>query len=248
VQIIKRLEYKYFVPYERLDALRRRFLAGMQHDDFSRRMTASRYTVRSIYYDTPNFRFYHEKLQSVKNRKKLRIRTYNQPAADSPAFFEIKHKFGNVIYKERMKVPLDDAPALLEDGEALKITELPAADRTILNKFFLLFDKLILEPKVLVTYEREALQGLDDQRLRVTFDLNTRSYAYPEWQDLFREDDLNAINDNCFILEIKFDEWMPFWVQRIVSDYDLHRQSISKYCKGLEEWLSLKHGRRGWKI
>ncbi len=224
-------------------------MVGMQHDDFSRKMPDRRYTVRSIYYDTRNFLFYYEKIQGLKTRKKLRIRTYNQPSNSSVGFFEIKRKFGSVIYKERMYVPLEQVTAVM-DGDAGQefIYKLPQLDRTVLGKFLLYYHKLLLEPKVLVTYEREALQGLDDQRLRVTFDLNVRSYAYPQWGDIFREADMQTINDQCFILEIKFDEWMPFWVRRIVSDYDLHNQSISKYCEGLENWLSLNCRRRGWKV
>lgn len=113
------------------------------------------------------------------------------------------------------------------------------ADRNAFEKFLLLVYKLSLEPKVLITYEREALMGRDDQRLRVTFDLNVRSYVYPEFKDIFREADLKTINERCFILEIKFDEWMPVWVRRIVAKFDLRQQSISKYCNGLDEWLSL---------
>jgi len=248
MQIFRRLEYKYFVPYERLGALRRRFSAGMQHDGFSKTREFGRYTVRSIYFDTPRFLFYNEKMQGVKNRKKLRIRTYDTPGSDKAAFFEIKNKFSRVIFKERVMTALAEAPALLNGDAARVMNRMTGLDQRVMGKFLLIFNKLNLEPKVLVTYEREALQGLDDERLRVTFDMNVRSYVYPEVEDIFRDEDMSAINDRCFILEIKFDEIIPLWVRRIVSDYDLRQQPISKYCEGLDEWLSLKRGRNGWKV
>ena len=241
MQSIRRLEYKYFVPYEGLDPLRRRFLINMQHDAFARTMEQFRYTVRSIYLDTPRFLFYQEKIQGVKNRKKLRVRTYNTPIPDAVAFLEIKRKYTNVICKDRVSTSLSDVPRFLDEGECaplLKEDHTPL-DVEALQKFALYVNKLNLRPVVLVSYEREALEGLDDKRLRVTFDLNVRSYPYPDLDEIYREDDMNTINDRCFILEIKFDEWMPWWVRRIVSDFNLRQQPLSKYCEGLDRWLTL---------
>ena len=51
-------------------------------------------------------------------------------------------------------------------------------DKVVLVKYIYLLKRLNLEPKALITYKREALQGLDDPRLRVTFDMNVRSYLY----------------------------------------------------------------------
>ena len=233
----KRREFKYYVRLESLEALRERFFQHMNHDPHCQDRDERNYSVRSIYIDTPRFLFYYEKLDGLKIRKKLRIRTYNTFSDDSIAFFEIKRKFKNTIVKERAKVPLKEAPNLMNGANLHLINEKTNfKERAALNKFIYLTKKLHLEAKTLVTYEREALLGIDDETVRVTFDLNVRSYPEPNLEEIFREQDLRTLTDKYFILEIKFFDRMPFWVRQIVRDFGLRKQSISKYCNGLDAW------------
>lgn len=104
MQRFERLEFKYYVPYEHIDELRNSFMINMKHDGFACTQDRGRYTVRSIYFDTYKFLFYREKMEGVKNRKKLRIRTYNQPGENTPAYLEIKRKYGSVICKDRVSM------------------------------------------------------------------------------------------------------------------------------------------------
>lgn len=234
-----RFEYKFFVPYEKLETLRRRFLKGLEYDRFARKMEHYHYTVRSIYLDTMNFKYYNEKIDGLRKRKKLRIRTYNH--IDSVYFLEIKHKIDSVIFKERVMMKPADIPLLWEGELPPPAGNQEFADQKTINHFSLLIEKYALKPVVLISYEREAFQSPDDHRIRVTFDLNVRSSAFPALEDIFREDDMDTINDSCFILEIKFNEKMPSWLMRIVQDYDLHREAISKYCEGLDACYFNKH-------
>jgi len=245
MQKFKRKEYKYFFPCELLDPLRQRFLSNMEHDEFCRQREGNRYTVRSIYLDTRHLLFYYEKIDGLKIRKKLRIRTYDLPEANCPAFLEIKRKFNNTIYKERVKTSLSETPLLLNGGiPQIQSNNPQFLDKAVMGKFVYLTKRLKLEPTVLITYEREAFQGEDDARLRVTFDLNVRSYAYPGLDEFYREDDLQRIKDSYFIIEIKFFDRMPIWVRSIVREYRLRVQSISKYCRGLDAWLPTDEGEK----
>ena len=235
--MFKKKEYKYYVRLELFKALRERFLQHMRHDPHCRDRAEQNYNVRSIYFDTPRLLFYYEKLDGLKIRKKLRIRTYNSLSDDSIAFFEIKRKFGNTILKERAKVPLEEAPNLMNGANLHLINEKTNfQERAALNKFIYLTKKLDLESQTLITYEREALFGIDDDTVRVTFDLNVRSYPRPDLDQIFREQDLRTITDKHFILEMKFYDRMPFWSRQILRDFSLRKQSISKYCNGLEVW------------
>ncbi len=240
MELLKRKEYKYYVSFDALDRLRERFLTSMVHDKHCRECEDSCYTVRSIYLDTRGLLFFYEKLEGLKIRKKLRIRTYNHNEADIPAFLEIKRKYKNTIYKERVIVPLVEMTNLLNGAEMRLAGEPPTfLERATLNKFIYLTKRLKLEPQVLVTYEREALIGLDDPSLRVTLDLNVRSYPTPTPDEMFREQDLCTLVDSAFILEVKFYGRMPIWVRNVIRDFRLHKQPISKYCSGLDIWLPL---------
>lgn len=233
-----RKEYKYFVSYELLEPLRDRFLQYMEHDDFCRDREANQYCVRSVYLDTPRLLFYHEKIEGLKVRKKLRIRVYNTLEPDTVAFLEIKRKIDNAVFKERAKIPLGESTHLL-NGAYLNFPGpfSSFSEAATLEKFKYLVKRLNLEPKVLIAYEREALIGLDDPSLRVTFDMNIRSYPSTVIEDIFREDDLSTIADQHFILEVKFNGRMPVWVRNIIRDFKLRIQAISKYCHGIDVWV-----------
>ena len=233
-----RKEYKYFVLFEHLEPLRDRFLQYMEHDPFCREREGKHYSVRSIYLDTDRLLFYHEKIEGLKVRKKLRVRVYNTLEPDTIAFLEIKRKIDNTVFKERVKIPLVDTVKLM-NGVNLPLPAQPTSfsEAATLEKFKYLTKRLNLSPKVLVSYEREALVGIDDPALRVTFDMNVRSYPTPEIEDIFREEDLNTLVDQHFILEVKFNGRMPVWVRNIIRDFKLRIQAISKYCNGIDVWL-----------
>jgi len=237
MELFERREFKYFVDYKHLESLRERFLANMVHDPFCRKEDDKCYTVRSIYLDTRGLLFYFEKKDGLKIRKKLRIRTYGVDCPDSTAFLEIKRKNKQTVFKERVKIWMAETPNLLNGASLQPIENHPEyKERLALNRFIYLTKRLKLEPQILVAYEREALIGLDDQKLRVTFDLNVRSYFQPEPNDIFRENDLRDLEKSRFILEIKFSGRMPFWVRNIVREFGLHPQAISKYCNGVDVW------------
>ena len=54
-----------------------------------------------------------------------------------------------------------------------------SADSVVLNRFMYLINRLHLEPKALITYEREAFFDPDNPDLRITFDYNVRSFLNP---------------------------------------------------------------------
>ncbi len=232
-----RKEYKYFASWELLEPLRERFLQYMGHDPFCVGREQNKYAVRSIYIDTPRLLFYNEKIDGLKIRKKLRVRVYNTLEPHAKAFLEIKRKIEDTVFKERVKMPLEEtihlmngANIYINDG-SISFTEVAA-----LEKFKYLTKRLGLIPTVLITYEREALVGIDDPSLRVTFDLNVRSYPNPLMEDIFREEDLAEIASDYFILEVKFNGRMPVWIRNIIRDFKLRVQAISKYCNGIDTW------------
>ncbi len=236
VDQFERKEFKYFVPLVRLADLRERLLAHMDYDPYCKRYEAKSYPVRSIYLDTHGLLFYYEKLESLKVRKKLRLRTYDSANSLTVAFLEIKRKIGNAVYKERAAIPYTEIVNILNGSKVTLIHPEIFTQQTALNRFLYLVNKLNLQPIVLITYEREAFQGIDDPSLRITMDQNVRSHMTDNFDDLLSESDMRTMVDLHFVLEVKFSRQMPLWLRGIVRDFRLRLQSISKYCEGVDVW------------
>jgi SPX domain protein involved in polyphosphate accumulation len=218
-------------------ALQERLLAYMQYDEYCADRPEQMYSVRSIYFDTPRQLFYFEKIIGKKSRKKLRVRCYNSREDNRSAFLEIKRKESDLIFKDRAAVPFSQIHNLTNGAQLNLANDHPTPiQQAALDRFIYLIKRLNLQPSALVTYERMAFKGMFEPDLRLTLDLNVRSYQNPEIDDLFREEDLRTFCDPWFILEVKFYGEMPYWVRQIVRDFQLQRQSISKYCWGLDVW------------
>jgi SPX domain protein involved in polyphosphate accumulation len=242
METFERKEFKFYVPIEYQSKLRERVQAHMVHDPYCADLEMHRYAVRSIYFDTPNLLFYFEKVDGHKLRKKLRVRVYNEFTEDSPAFLEIKRKVDDTIFKERAQVNIQETAKLL-NGAKLRLRNEDgheSFDKVVLDRFVYLTKRLNLEPKALITYEREAFFDPDNPDLRITFDNNVRSYLNPSIQDFYRETDLRTFSSPNFILEVKFSIALPLWTRQMLKDFQLHLQSISKYCNGVDSWSDME--------
>jgi hypothetical protein len=225
-----RLEYKFLLPIRFLQEFRTRLQPYTIPDKFTQQNPAQEYTVRSIYFDTARLRFYHEKLAGLRNRKKLRIRGYGQPNAESKIFLEIKRKYENYGIKDRASLFFRDLETFFGsfDIDKFILNDQPDACEGA-RRFIHHVIKSNLNPTVLVVYQREAYISKFDRNLRITFDKSLRYSAFPSLHDLFRDDHLVMAMNHYFILEIKFEHGYPIWLRRIVEDHNLTRQALSKY-------------------
>lgn len=235
-----RYEYKYLVPTEQLALLRSLMHPFIMPDKFASRMPGFEYTVRSVYYDTPNFKFYDEKIDGLKTRKKIRIRGYNQQQEDSKVFLEVKRKNDAIVRKNRFLVPFKDVNCILYDKEFFKSQQFEGnRDLFDLNCFLYNVHRFSLAPAVIVTYDREAYQSKFDPSLRITFDKNLRSKVYPRIEELFTDKQLEPVMTGYFVLEIKFSGGYPGWVRSIIRKLNLTRTSVSKYTICLDKHFSI---------
>ena len=240
---LSRVELKYFITKEEMLMARSLIAPFMQLDPYAQGRENRHYTVRSIYFDTPSLRFYHEKEAGKNVRKKLRLRAYNTYSAGSMSFAEIKRKYGNAIVKERVGMPFDLAAALLGDGSSngngpvdISDLDLSNASQERLDRFLVLRETLWLSPTVLIVYDREPYIGKANPRVRVTFDCYMRSMIRPTMKEMFAEKDLRCLSNGKQILEIKFNGPMPQWLRPLTARLNRSHRPISKYCKGIDLW------------
>jgi SPX domain protein involved in polyphosphate accumulation len=168
------------------------------------------------------------------------VRAYDLPQPASDAFIEIKRKFGKLILKERLCLPMARVDDALNGKDPKGVLPAPSfRNRKVLGKIRYLMHVKALRPVVLVAYDRQAFLGRDDPSQRVTFDCNIRSLAAPGLEQIFSEEELRTFESRRFVLELKYNEHMPRWMARLIRDFDLAARPYSKYCHGLDAWQAV---------
>ncbi|BAV21848.1 hypothetical protein KaCgl_17710 [Corynebacterium glutamicum] len=90
-----RFEIKYLIPEQDVPALREQLATRMSTDPLS---PPGGYRVESLYFDSADLRCYTEKIEGLKFRRKLRIRTYGDGVLtpESTVSVEIKQRVNKV--------------------------------------------------------------------------------------------------------------------------------------------------------
>jgi SPX domain protein involved in polyphosphate accumulation len=237
LRAFNRYEIKYLLDPPMTAAVREELLGRMRLD---RHDGGEGYGVWSVYYDTADLRFYWEKIEGLRFRRKLRIRTYGDPTAhgdDDQVFVEVKQRVNRVTQKRRAQLTYAQA-RLLCDGRVMP-ADLPDADRVFAEEVLDLVLRLDLKPIAMTGYQRDAFVGTDaDLGLRVTLDHRIRG----------RDRDLNfttanpenryIVNPSWTVLEVKANERVPTWFTDLAARHNLDVRRISKYCQSVEA-----HGR-----
>lgn len=227
-----RYELKYLVPSDQIGDIRAELDERMERDAYA---GPRGYGVWSVYYDTSRLRFYFEKIEGLKFRRKLRIRRYGETGEagdeNSPVSVEIKQRVNRVTQKRRVILPYERALALCDRRERIDVA---AADQPFVDEVLDLIIRLDLRPIAMTGYRREPYVGQDtDLGLRVTLDHRVRGRD--------RDFDLRAETENRYIIrpdfavmEVKVNERAPYWVTDMAARYGLQIQRISKYCQSVE--------------
>jgi len=239
-----RSEFKYIVHESKMDSIRQMILPFVDVDKYAKDRTNNQYTVRSIYFDTPKFDYYFEKLDGIKNRKKLRIRGYDEKITDNTVFLEIKRKYEAPIVKYRAPVTYGNVLDIFEksriNGHIVPGNKFPLAFESAQRFLYHVYSKN-LRPVILVIYEREPYLYKFDKTVRVTFDKNLRGKGYPSLTELYNEYNVHRSLQNHFIMEVKFNKHFPDWMNNVVAAHGLRRQAASKYCICLDESRIVKN-------
>lgn len=233
----QRFEFKYQLPIETIEGMLPQLLKYLEFDPYAQRLADHSYTVASLYYDSAGLDCYYQKQAGLRVRKKLRIRFYDfslQP--ETPVFLEIKRKYDNVVIKDRLTVSYQVCQDLLVHNKKLA-APLSDHDQETLNEFLWLKLYNGMVPQAMVLYDRKPLVGKVDPQFRVTIDSNVRTFA-ADW--LTAGGVTQPVNPGTAILEVKFNNVLPFWFHQIIQQYNLTQQPFSKYCRSIETcWPSL---------
>lgn len=179
------------------------------------------YRIRSIYFDDEYNNCFYDNEDGINLREKFRIRIYNEDF--SAIFLECKGKENSMTYKEDTPITKEICNDILK-GKFSLINE---KDR-LLSKFYLQYRGKELRPKVVVSYERMPFI-YPVGNVRITLDRNIGGSLKV---DDFFNDYLPmrpVMPQGWHILEVKYDNFLPDFLYKIMNLRDLKQTAYSKY-------------------
>ena len=208
-------EIKYLLPPARADQVREWARAHVGADPHAGGEMGDSYRITSLYFDTPNFDVFHR--NGSFKRAKYRIRRYD---LGEIAFLERKLRTRKMLTKRRSIIAIDELDRL-SDGEPESGWPGYWFHRRILARG--------LQPVCQISYDRTARVSMTScGPIRLTVDRNLR--ALPAGGMAFDDAGIGTplLNERQ-ILELKFIRHMPATFKRLVEEFALNAQPLSKY-------------------
>ena len=217
---VSRQEKKYAINIADGVSLRSRLGAVMHADTHN---GAQGYVIRSLYFDTPDDQDFHEKIDGMELRRKIRLRTYS-PRSDF-AMLEMKQKEGPYQRKRSLRLGREDAERLCRgDYRPLQSYADPFA-----AECYGLMRCRCYRPKAVVEYHRQAYVARENH-IRITLD--SQIVATESDHSLFSERlPMYAVMDPFhMVLEVKYNGFLLSYLKDLLDMVERSELSVSKYC------------------
>lgn len=219
-----RNELKFLLSYAEYMLISSRISSVLDYDKNSGR---DGYFIRSIYLDDLKESCYNQKMDGISDRKKYRIRAYN----NSPNYIslECKEKHNRWVYKTNSVIDEKICNAVINDDYSI----LEDCSEQVCREVYAISKERGLKTSVIVDYHREAYV-YPVSNLRITFDKNLHAGGVNGFfmfnDNISDEISLPVYINNSVILEVKYDNYIPEFIRRIIPSYVGKPLSISKYC------------------
>lgn len=241
-----RYELKYIVDEQQATTLREIMRGYLVPDPYTKPEEGNAYWVYSLYCDSPRLALYRLSKEGRRNRFKLRIRFYDANP-DHPVYLEIKRRLGEVIKKERAAVRRDAAQKYLLGHQPSLLDLFPDQDPhkapAALCNFFHLYRQISAMACIYVYFHREAYVASENNNIRVTFDRRIRAGRLQDALPLYPPRHGLAADIPGIVLELKFTDRYPLWMQELVKTLNLWRVPMAKYLACLQKigspWMTL---------
>lgn len=179
------------------------------------------YCIRSLYFDDPMDTALHEKLDGVNERKKYRIRYYNDDL--SYIMLECKMKRDGVGSKPQELLTLEEVQKILRGD----IDWMAASKRPLLTALYVDMKGRLLAPKTVVEYKRIPFV-YGPGNVRVTIDWGVRTGTPEAFLD--PKGLTVPAGDDVTLLEVKWDHYLPGVIQKAVALKSRTPTAFSKYA------------------
>ncbi len=222
-----RFELKYRLNYFNYLKIRNMVNSYMKKDSFTISAGRKGYLVRSLYFDTYDYKAYMEKMNGDCDRIKFRIRSYDDTMReDTPIRVELKVRKANRVEKHSTFVK----------GAELSYFEQHRTWNNLGDPVLSEFSRHLvlkdLQPLIITKYTREGFKSRLNDGLRITIDHEVRS---AHAKRLFPEDALfRQHHPLTVVLEIKFKAFQPAWLKELIHSYGLKLIANSKFTQGIQ--------------
>jgi hypothetical protein len=211
-------EIKFVVDAAKAPLIQQWMRDNLQEDDYGTGPFHDEYATSSLYFETEQFDVFHRR--GSYGRSKYRIRRYSL----SPMMFlERKFRTDRVLIKRRTTVPVGEF-------DHLATSDPDAAwagywfHRRILKRQ--------LRPLVQLSYVRTArLAASPDGPIRMTIDFDLRALPLPD--RAFLPGTGLPLLEGTNVVELKYCVALPALFKRLIEQFGLRMQPISKYRAGL---------------
>ena len=172
--------------------------------------------VNNVYFDTIDLRFLEANLQGTANRKKYRLRWYDDPASETVSGqLELKKRVGQLVEKHIWSQGKTSVSNWL-DGSAIP-TGIPDSVNNELK---------CLQATLLSGYTRQYFLSVDG-KFRLTVDCNQW------WQNLIEGSEWE--DHRQVIIELKYDTECDGLAHQITSGFPFRVSKWSKYAAGFRQ-------------
>ncbi|NLZ70567.1 MAG: polyphosphate polymerase domain-containing protein [Clostridiaceae bacterium] len=214
-----RHELKHLINYCDMLQLRSRLPLVTEIDEHA--TAGNGYRVKSLYFDNYNDRALFEKIDGVDGREKFRLRLYNNDT--SFIRLEKKSKHNGLCFKKSIVIASSECVRLLDgDPEVLKANGAP-----LCLELYAKMRYQQLRPATVVDYQREAFFYVPGNvRLTLDYDLRTGSNI----RDFLSPQPLPVPLPEVYILEVKYDNFLPELIRGLVALPNRRHAAFSKYA------------------
>lgn len=212
-----RHEYKFIISKASAELLKRRLPCMMARDPHAG--PSGQYTIRSLYFDDPNFHAFREKVDGLRDRAKYRLRCYDYNT--SFVRLEKKEKHADLTRKTSQTLTARQ----VQDLQCGQWGDLTVSEGKLLDELRMQM-ACSLRPAVLVDYDRTAFVCNAGQT-RITIDENIRTRPYEA--DLWAKQTvmIPVLEPTQVVLEVKFNDFLPGYLG--LEDIPKVNLAISKY-------------------
>lgn len=233
----QRFEFKYFLPKHRVPQLIASLRQHMIWDPFYDASQKGTYRVNSLYFDTPGYDCFWDKEAGVADRKKLRLRYYGDlEDGNSPVFVEIKRKKDALILKDRVDIRASEAAGTAPLQARLRLLRAGNPNAEFAEELAWFLRRNSLRPKLFVSYDRTALEAKRNREFRVSIDQNIQ--AREQFGLTLGKKPLTKIYPHGVVFEVKYQNILPAWFQRLLQKFEFQRLAFSKYANAIRHVIA----------
>lgn len=216
-----RHELKYYITEADYLALRSRLKNVADPDPYAD--ADGKYTIRSLYFETPGDKILQEKLTGIMNREKFRIRMYNTD--DSFIRLEKKMKLNLATSKVSCPLSRNETDLILNNDISWMID----SDRNLLKEFYAKMKYQQLRPKTVVEYTRECfIYKPGNVRISIDSEIKT-GITSTKFFDA-KLPTAKTFGVPVIIMEIKYDNYLPSIIKAMVQLPNRRVTAFSKYA------------------